>query len=269
MVMLIRGVLLRSLKIRTPSPSFYSSFSPSSSTPKSDAGIVSAGAGADVAAEDLLLDDDPPASAAAAATATLPSLLQPCVVVYDGVCHLCHNGKLDVCFLYVEADNLVKIFLHIYLYASVERIRPMLVLSISVYTLCTFAGVKWVIKADQARKIKFCCLQSQAAEPYMRLCGVDREDVLRRFLFIEGPGSYHQGSTAALKVLSYLPLPYSALSTLLIVPTPLRDAAYDYIAKRRYDWFGKEDDCLVLKEKELLERFIDREEIFGRSKPDL
>lgn len=74
---------------------------------------------------------------------------------------------------------------------------------------------------------------------------------------------------AALKVLSYLPLPYSALSTLLIVPTPLRDAAYDYIAKRRYDWFGKEDDCLVLKEKELLERFIDREEIFGRSKPDL
>ncbi|XP_058193246.1 uncharacterized protein LOC131310311 [Rhododendron vialii] len=221
MVMLIRGVLLRSLKIRTPSPSFYSSFSPSSSTAKSGAGIVSAGAAADVAAEDLLLDDDLPASAAAAATATLPSLLQPCVVVYDGVCHLCHNG------------------------------------------------VKWVIKADQDRKIKFCCLQSQAAEPYMRLCGVDREDVLRRFLFIEGPGSYHQGSTAALRVLSYLPLPYSALSTLLIVPTPLRDAAYDYIAKRRYDWFGKEDDCLVLKEKELLERFIDREEIFGRSKPDL
>ncbi|KAK2985330.1 hypothetical protein RJ640_029474, partial [Escallonia rubra] len=145
-------------------------------------------------------------------------------------------------------------------------------------------GVKWVIKADKHKNLKFCCLQSKAAEPYMRVCGVDREDVLRRFLFIEGPGLYHQGSTvyptykgkgaqkfsnptnAALKVLSYLPLPYSALSSLLIVPTPLRDAVYDYVAKRRYDWFGKDDDCLVLQEKELLERFIDRDEMMDKGR---
>lgn len=112
--MLIRGAL-RSLKIRTPSPSFYSSFSPSSSTAKPDAGIVSDAAAADADAEDLLLDDDLPASAAAAAaTATLPSLLQPRVVVYDGVCHLCHNGKLDICVLYVEAAYWVTIFLEVF-----------------------------------------------------------------------------------------------------------------------------------------------------------
>lgn len=74
---------------------------------------------------------------------------------------------------------------------------------------------------------------------------------------------------AALRVLSYLPLPYSALSVLLIVPTPLRDAIYDYVAKRRYDWFGKEVDCLVLKEKEMLERFIDREEFLDQRRSDL
>ncbi|XAR65023.1 hypothetical protein NMG60_11008965 [Bertholletia excelsa] len=213
----MRG-LLRNLTSarRSSSPSIYSfsSTSSPSSTP------VAAAPVADVAAEDLVLDDttDP---AAVAAKATVPSVLQPRVVIYDGVCHLCHNG------------------------------------------------VKWVIKADKNRKIKFCCLQSKAAEPYMRLCGVDREDVLRRFLFIEGHGLYHQGSTAALKVLSYLPLPYSALRTLLIVPVPLRDAVYDYVAKRRYDWFGKENDCLVLQEKELLERFIDREEMLDRSQKDL
>ncbi|KAL3829050.1 hypothetical protein ACJIZ3_017852 [Penstemon smallii] len=68
-------------------------------------------------------------------------------------------------------------------------------------------------------------------------------------------------SAAALRVLSYLPLPYSALSSLMIIPTPLRDAVYDYVAKNRYDWFGKDDDCLVLKETELLERFVDWEEL--------
>ncbi|KAM6571689.1 hypothetical protein CsatA_015769 [Cannabis sativa] len=29
----------------------------------------------------------------------------------------------------------------------------------------------------------------------------------------------------------------------------------------RYEWFGKENDCLLLGEKEMLERFIDRDEI--------
>lgn len=166
-----------------------------------------------VAGEEDLLFTEPPAPKIAA-----PSLLQPGVVIYDGVCHLCHNG------------------------------------------------VKWVIKADKYRKIKFCCLQSRAAEPYLRLCGLDREDVLRRFLFVEGPGLYHQASTAALKVASHLPFPYSVLSTLLVIPPPLRDAVYDYVAKRRYGWFGKEDECIVLQEKEMLDRFIDREELLNRYK---
>ncbi|KAA8533099.1 hypothetical protein F0562_033368 [Nyssa sinensis] len=218
-MMLMRGgVRILSGSGRSSSPLIYSLLSSSSSTSTSE--VVAAGAATDVAGEDLLLEDSPP-SAAAATKPAIPSLLQPRVVVYDGVCHLCHTG------------------------------------------------VKWVIKADTHRKIKFCCLQSKAAEPYMRFCGVDREDVLRRFLFIEGPGLYHQGSTAALRVMSYLPLPYSTLSALLVVPTPLRDAVYDYVAKRRYDWFGKEKDCLVLQETELLERFIDREEMVDRNQSDL
>lgn len=73
---------------------------------------------------------------------------------------------------------------------------------------------------------------------------------------------------AALKVLSYLPFPYLALSSLLIIPTPVRDAVYDFVAKRRYKWREKEDECLVLKEPELLERFIDREELLEQSHSD-
>lgn len=66
-------------------------------------------------------------------------------------------------------------------------------------------------------------------------------------------------------MVSYLPLPYSALNAFSIVPTPLRDSVYDYVAKNRYDWFGKAEDCLVLNDKELLERFIDRDELINRS----
>jgi predicted DCC family thiol-disulfide oxidoreductase YuxK len=55
--------------------------------------------------------------------------------------------------------------------------------------------VKWVIRTDKHAKIKFCCVQSKAAEPYLRLVGMDREDVLRRVLFVEGPEAYYEGST--------------------------------------------------------------------------
>lgn len=195
---------------------FFSSASSSTPSTPPPHGVI-LGSASDALEEEPHYLAYPGEAASSVAKLEIPTLLQPRVVIYDGVCHLCHRG------------------------------------------------VKWVIKADRERKIKFCCLQSKVAEPYLSLCGVKREDVLRRFLFIEGLGSYHQASTAALKVLSYLPLPYSAVSTLLIVPTPLRDAVYDYVAKRRYDWFGKSEDCLVLQEKELLERFIDREEMMDRS----
>jgi len=68
-------------------------------------------------------------------------------------------------------------------------------------------------------------------------------------------------SAAALRVLSYLPPPYSALSSLWVIPTPLRDAVYDYAAKQKYEWLGRAENYLVLREKDLLERFIDREEL--------
>ncbi|KAL3337108.1 hypothetical protein AABB24_029656 [Solanum stoloniferum] len=79
-------------------------------------------------------------------------------------------------------------------------------------------------------------------------------------------GVCHLCHNAALRVLAHLPLPYTALSYLMIVPTPLRDAVYDHVAKERYKWFGKSDDCLVLREQDLLDRFIDREELLERSR---
>ncbi|KAF5443194.1 hypothetical protein F2P56_035773 [Juglans regia] len=228
----LTGVTKTSSSSSSSSRSFYCSLSSTScsnaSRPSSGVVLDASTAAADVddvvqeeEDQDLVYSDTVAHVASSILKPAIPTLLQPRVVVYDGVCHLCHRG------------------------------------------------VKWVIEADKYRKIKFCCLQSKAAEPYLSLCGVDREDVLRRFLFIEGPGLYHQASTAALRVMSYLPLPYSALSTLMVVPTPLRDAVYDYVAKRRYDWFGKSEDCLVLREQELLERFIDREEMMDHSRSDL
>eukprot|EP01018_Ginkgo_biloba_P025926 Gb_09705 [translate_table: standard] len=78
-------------------------------------------------------------------------------------------------------------------------------------------------------------------------------------------GVCHLCNAAALKVLSYLSLPYSALSVFLLIPAPIRNAIYDYVANRRYDWFGKSAECII-PDNEVLDRFIDREEMLERQK---
>lgn len=49
------------------------------------------------ASDDLVIDEDPPSATTAAATmaATVPTILQPRVLIYDGVCHLCHRGEWE------------------------------------------------------------------------------------------------------------------------------------------------------------------------------
>ncbi|KAJ7526737.1 hypothetical protein O6H91_16G021000 [Diphasiastrum complanatum] len=145
------------------------------------------------------------------------------------------------------------------LHAAPLSLPPRVVIYDGVCHLCN-AGVNWVIRVDKYGKIKFCALQSQAAEPYLFICGLTREDVLQQFVFVEGPGLIHRASTAAIKVASYLPPPYSALSSFLLIPGPVRDAIYDVVAARRYKWFGRSTGC-ILPSKDVLDRFIDREEL--------
>ncbi|KAI3985796.1 hypothetical protein MKX01_026582 [Papaver californicum] len=173
--------------------------------------------------------------------------LQPRVVVYDGGCRFCHNGLSLSLSLYI--------YIYIYIYICC---------CLSIFHIVLLLLIKRLIKIDKFRKIKLCYLQSQVDEQYMDYCGVDRESVLRHFLFIEGPNTFSQGSTSALRVASYLPLPYSALKVLLIIPAPVRDAVYDYVAKHRYDWFGKQEDCEALQDPEVHQRFVDRKEIWDR-----
>ena len=54
-----------------------------------------------VSATGIVIDEDAPRPAtavgvgagAAAVAATVPTVLQPRVLIYDGVCHLCHRGE--------------------------------------------------------------------------------------------------------------------------------------------------------------------------------
>ena len=62
-------------------------------------------------------------------------------------------------------------------------------------------------------------------------------------------------STAALRIYSYLDGWERYLQLFSVLPRPFRDAIYHFIAKYRYKWFGRSEQCMV-PTPELRERFL-------------
>ena len=77
-------------------------------------------------------------------------------------------------------------------------------------------------------------------------------------LLVNGETCLEQ-SDAVLAVLRHLGKPWSRLSVVMIIPTPLRDAIYRFIAHHRYRIFGKRQTCLV-PSPEQQKHFIDQDD---------
>ena len=118
--------------------------------------------------------------------------------------------------------------------------------------LCN-AGVQFIVKRNPAKTIRFASLQSRAGRALLDKNNID-QNYIDSLVFIE-EDKFSMSSTAALRTLSYLSTWESQLKLLLVLPRPLRDLVYRFVAKYRYKWFGRRELCMV-PTAELMERFI-------------
>jgi predicted DCC family thiol-disulfide oxidoreductase YuxK len=122
--------------------------------------------------------------------------------------------------------------------------------------LCAFCAgsVQLVLKMDRDGVIRFTPIQS----PYGRLlaerAGVDASDP-STFLFIDC-GRPLRATTAIAAMLARMPRPWRWLRFLAVIPRPLRDAAYRWVARNRYRLFGRRESCLM-PSPAVRARFID------------
>ena len=70
------------------------------------------------------------------------------------------------------------------------------------------------------------------------------ENYIESLVFFE-EGSFSVSSNATLRTLSYLDGWQKHLIFLSVVPRSLRDIVYRFIAKNRYKWFGRREQCMV------------------------
>lgn len=121
-----------------------------------------------------------------------------------------------------------------------------------VCNLCN-ASVLFIIKRDRAARFRFAALQSGAAAA-LPASAPHHGPVPDSIVLVEDGRVFTQ-STAALRIARRLRFPWPVLYGLIVVPRPLRDAVYAWIARNRYRWFGKRDACM-LPTPELRARFL-------------
>jgi predicted DCC family thiol-disulfide oxidoreductase YuxK len=110
-----------------------------------------------------------------------------------------------------------------------------------VCNLCN-SSVQFIIKRDPQVYFYFASLQSEYGKQYISKFELDSN--LDSIILIENGKAYVQ-STAALRVCKQLSSPWKLLAISLIIPVPIRNLLYKFIAKNRYKWFGKREMCMI------------------------
>ncbi|NOQ92021.1 MAG: DUF393 domain-containing protein [Flavobacteriaceae bacterium] len=133
-----------------------------------------------------------------------------------------------------------------------ETKNKSIILFDGICNLCN-SSVQFILKHDHKKQFLFASLQSDAAAKLLLQLN-SKNNKLSSILLIEDNKIYKK-STAALRISRELNPLFNWFYIFIIIPTKLRDFAYDIIAKNRYKWFGKRGSCLIDNAK-YKERFI-------------
>jgi predicted DCC family thiol-disulfide oxidoreductase YuxK len=126
-----------------------------------------------------------------------------------------------------------------------------LVLFDGICGLCN-ASVTWIIRRDKTKQFQFAPLQGKTGAEWK-----DRFPHLQHVdsLVLVYNHSVYTESAAVLRIAKMLGFPWNLALLFWIVPGFLRNAVYRIVARNRYKWFGKLEQCM-LPDVELADRFL-------------
>lgn len=130
--------------------------------------------------------------------------------------------------------------------------EPSTLLFDGVCNLCN-GFVQFVILRDKKGAFRFAPLQSDFGRKKMQEFGLDPEK-LDTVIMVED-GQYYTHSDVPLRVVKKLPGLWPVLYVFVLIPKFIRDPIYNWIARNRYRWFGKKEQCM-LPRPEWKDRFL-------------
>lgn len=112
-----------------------------------------------------------------------------------------------------------------------------------VCNLCD-TSIQYVIKKDKKDIFRFVAIQSDLGQLIIKHIGINSLHIDSVILYVPGIAYYYK-SLAVIEITKELSGFFSWASVFRILPITIRDYIYDYIAKNRYNWYGKKDSCLM------------------------
>lgn len=103
--------------------------------------------------------------------------------------------------------------------------------------------VQFLLRRRSGSHIRFASMQGDTGRRLLAQAGLPVEG-LQTLLVVDGPKSW-QHTAAILRILHSLGWPWRAAWIGWLVPAPLRDAAYRWVARHRYRMFGRSEVCLM------------------------
>jgi predicted DCC family thiol-disulfide oxidoreductase YuxK len=123
-----------------------------------------------------------------------------------------------------------------------------------VCNLCDSA-VQFVIRHDKKDLFRFVPLQAVLGQKIINHIGIDTSKVDSIILY-EPNTAYYYKAEAAIKIAKYIGGMYSLMGIFSILPNAISNRVYDYIARNRYQWYGKKESCMI-PTPELKSRFLE------------
>lgn len=111
-----------------------------------------------------------------------------------------------------------------------------------VCNLCN-GSVQWVLRHDARAQFRFAALQSDTGQALLRRFGLDPAQ-LDTVVLVDGEHIFLR-SDAPLEVARRLGGVWAFFLIFKVLPRPLRNAVYDWVARHRYRWFGRQEACML------------------------
>jgi len=103
--------------------------------------------------------------------------------------------------------------------------------------------IQYLIRKDQTMKFRFASIQSQTGQKLLKSVQENGE-MLESIIYLK-ENKYFRESSAVLEILSDVGGVWKFVVVLKLIPKPIRDKIYQFIANRRYRYFGKRTTCLL------------------------
>lgn len=120
-------------------------------------------------------------------------------------------------------------------------VRPVIVFD-GVCVLCN-GWVRFLLRHDRQRRYRFAAMQTESGRTLLAGHGLDPDDPAS-FLLVEN-GQAWSNTDAIMRVIGPLGGPWRLASLLRVVPGPLRNGLYRFVARNRYRWFGRHGACVM------------------------